>query len=175
MSSRVVGLGHVGIFVQDLDHMSDFYEDFMGMHPTKSSEYAAFFSSDPARSDHEIALLAGRKSLDGDPVVQQISMQVETLDDLRDFVRRIKEAGLRIDHISSHVSAIGCYFRDPEDNPIEVFWLSGLDSWVVIARPIEVDRPDSEIMAELREWHDVVGHVGIGEQPDEATIAAMRR
>lgn len=175
MSSRVVGLGHVGIFVQDLNRMRAFFEDFMGMHPTKVSEYGAFYSSDPTCSDHEIALISGRRSLDGAPVVQQISMRVETLDDLRDFVRRIKEDGLRIDHISSHVSAIGCYFRDPEDNPIEVFWLSGLASWVMIARPIDIDRPDSEIMAELHEWHGVVGHVGIGEQPDEATNAAMRR
>ena len=175
MSSRVVGLGHVGIFVQNLDRMKDFYDVFMGMHLTKVSEYGAFFSSDPDRSDHEIALLAGRESLTGPPVVQQISLQVEILDDLRDFVRRIKREGLRIDHISSHVSAIGCYFRDPEDNPIEVFWLSGLASWVMIARPIDIDRPDSDVMAELREWHGVVRHVGVGEVPDAATTVAMRR
>ena len=52
-------------------------------------------------------------------------MRVDSLDDLRDFKGRILERGYKLDRIVSHASAIGCYFRDPENNPTEVFWLTG--------------------------------------------------
>ena len=29
MAARIAGLGHVGIYVQDLDRMAAFYRDFM--------------------------------------------------------------------------------------------------------------------------------------------------
>ena len=35
MSAKVKGLGHIGFYVQDLDLMKDFYENFMGMTLTK--------------------------------------------------------------------------------------------------------------------------------------------
>ena len=77
MSARIAGLGHVGIYVQDLGRMSGFYRDFMGMTLTKSSDAMAFFSSDPERSDHEIALMTGRQSLEDPHLIQQISLRVE--------------------------------------------------------------------------------------------------
>ncbi|HVA24410.1 MAG TPA: VOC family protein [Chloroflexota bacterium] len=102
--SRVVGLGHVGIYCWDLKKMTDFYQHFMGMQLTKQNWQRGmiFLSSDPERSDHEIALMAGRPEGEQPHLIDQISMRVETLADLRDFVRRIREAGLRIDHIVSH-------------------------------------------------------------------------
>src|SRR5262245_8553929 len=115
MSSRVVGLGHVGIYVQDLDKMSAFYSDFIGMKVTKKSKTMTFLSSDPGRSEHEIALMTGRPSAEDPHLINQISMRVETLDDLRDFHRRMQEQDYKIDRIVTHASAIGCYFRDPEN------------------------------------------------------------
>ena len=35
--SKVVGLGHIGLFVRDVDRMATFYRDFMGMQVTKRS------------------------------------------------------------------------------------------------------------------------------------------
>src|SRR6185437_16083199 len=102
MSARVVGLGHVGIYVQDLDKMKAFYQDFMGMTLTKVSDQSAFFSTDPDRTDHEIALMPGRPSADDPHLIQQISMRVETLDDLRDFYRRIKAQGYQLDSLVTH-------------------------------------------------------------------------
>jgi len=58
---RVIGLGHVGVFCRDLDEMESFYRDFLGLLVTKKRPGSmVFLSSDPARSDHEIALMTGR-------------------------------------------------------------------------------------------------------------------
>lgn len=170
--SRVVGLGHVGIYCWDLRKMVDFYQDFMGMQLTKQNWKTGmiFLSTDPDRSDHEIALMRGRPPGEEPRLINQISMRVETLDDLRDFARRIREAGLKIDEIVSHCSAIGCYFFDPEGNRTEVFWLTGKACWVPALKPVDVEHlSDGEIMAIVNEQYARLGHV----QPGEVLEPAM--
>jgi len=57
---RVTGLGHLGIYVRDLERMTAFYRDFLGMQVTKQSPgRAVFLSSNPDEVDHEIALMTG--------------------------------------------------------------------------------------------------------------------
>src|SRR5262245_42288170 len=114
--------------------MVAFYRDFLGMQVTKQNWATGivFLSSDAERSDHEIALVRGRPQDDDPHLINQISMRVATLDDLRDFHRRIKADGYQIQRLVSHASAIGCYFFDPEGNTTEVFWVTGRPSWVPI-------------------------------------------
>jgi catechol 2,3-dioxygenase len=173
--SRVVGLGHIGLFVRDIDRMAAFYRDFMGMRVTKrgADGRAVFLSADPEQVDHEIALMSGRPVDDGPELIQQISLRVESLDDLRDFKRRILEAGYKIDRIVTHLSAIGCYFFDPEGNRTEVFWLTGRPSWVMVGIPIDIDRADAEIMAEIDRVWEQTRHVAMGTVPDAAAVEAM--
>jgi catechol-2,3-dioxygenase len=175
MAARVRGLGHVGFLVHDLDVMRDFYQNFMGMTLTKSGPNGAFFSADPVAVDHEIAMVRGRPSLEDPHWIQQISMRVDTLDDVRDFKQRIQEKGYKIDRIVTHASAIGCYFRDPEGNPTEVFWLTGLQSWAIVGIPIDIDQPDDKVMAEVRRVWETVQNVEMGKTPDAATQEAIRR
>jgi catechol-2,3-dioxygenase len=148
----------------------------MGMQVTKQSPgRAVFLSSDPERVDHEIALMTGRAADQGPQLIQQISLRVETLNDLRDFKRRILQQGYQIDNIVTHLSAIGCYFFDPEGNRTEVFWLTGRPSWVMVGVPIDIDRPDDEILAQIDRVWDQTRHVAMGTPPDAAAVAAMQR
>jgi catechol 2,3-dioxygenase-like lactoylglutathione lyase family enzyme len=174
MSAKVKGLGHIGFYVNDLELMKDFYSNFMGMTLTKVGPIGAFFSADPEAVDHEIALMNGRPSLEDPHWIQQISMRVDSLDDLRDFKRRILEHGYKLDRIVTHASAIGCYFRDPENNPTEVFWLTGLTSWAQIGIPIDIDQSDAEVMAEVRRSWDTVQNVEMGKPPSPETQEAIR-
>ena len=174
MSAKVNGLGHIGFYVQDLELMKDFYANFMGMTLTKVGPLGAFFSADPEGVDHEIALINGRTSLDDPHWIQQISMRVDSLDDLRDFKRRILEHGYKLDHIVTHASAIGCYFRDPEGNPTEVFWLTGHTSWAQIGVPIDIDQSDEEVMADVDRSFDLAQNVEMGKAADPETQAAIR-
>jgi catechol-2,3-dioxygenase len=179
--ARVAGLGHIGIYVRDLERMTAFYRDFLGMQITKQSPgRAVFLSSDPERVDHEIALMTGRAQDQDQPqdsprLIQQISLRVPSLDDLRTFKSRILAEGYQIDQLVTHLSAIGCYFFDPEGNRTEVFWLTGRPSWIMIGVPIDIDRPDAEIMATIDHIWEQTRHVAMGTPPDEAALAAMQR
>ena len=141
---------------------------------TKVGPLGAFFSADPESCDHEIALITGRPSLEGLHWIQQVSMSVDSLDDLRDFKRRTGEKGYKVDRIISHASAIGCYFRDPEDNPIEVFWLTGHTSWEQISIPIDIDQSDDEVMAAVNRSFDGAQNVEMGKATSTETQAAIR-
>ena len=149
--ARVAGLGHVGIYVRDLEKMVAFYRDFLGMQVTKQNwaRGMVFLSSDPAASDHEIALMRGRPDGEDPHLLDQISMRVETLDDLRDFHRRVQAEHFKIDRVVNHGSGLGCYFFDPEGNRTEVFWRTGRDCWQPTGEPIDLTQSDEAILAEI--------------------------
>lgn len=155
---RVTGLGHVGIYVRDLERMVAFYRDLLGMQVTKQNWRAGivFLSADPQAVDHEIALMRGRPAADDAKLIQQISLRVASLDDLRIFRRRLVAEGYRIEGVVNHASAIGCYFFDPEGNRTEVFWVTGRPCWVPTANPLDIERPDAEVLADVdRVWHEL--------------------
>ena len=161
---RVTGLGHVGIYVRDLEQMVAFYRDVLGMQITKQNwrAGAVFLSANPEAVDHEIALMRGRPEGEEPHLINQISMRVETLDDLRAFRRRLLAEGYRIDTIANHGSAIGCYFFDPEGNRTEVFWVTGRSCWVPNSDPIDIEQPDAAVLAEVDRVWERIGHVPVG-------------
>jgi catechol 2,3-dioxygenase-like lactoylglutathione lyase family enzyme len=173
----VTGLGHVGIYVRDLERMVAFYRDLLGMQVTKQNWRLGivFLSADPVAVDHEIALMRGRPSGDDPHLIQQISMRVASLDDLRAFHRRLRADGYRIERVVNHASAIGCYFLDPEGNRTEVFWLTGRASWVPVANPIDIEQPDAAVLAEVDRLWEQVRDVPVGgtmaEEPATLEIA----
>jgi catechol 2,3-dioxygenase-like lactoylglutathione lyase family enzyme len=176
--ARVTRLGHVGIYVRDLERMVAFYRDLLGMRVTKQNWTAGmvFLSADPDAVDHEIALMRGRPSPDDPHLIQQISMGVDSLDDLRVFHRRLVAEGYRVERVVNHASAIGCYFFDPEGNRTEVFWVTGRPCWVPTATPIDIHQPDEVVMAEVdRVWHRL-RHVPVGGRLEEepATLELAR-
>ncbi len=162
--ARVTGLGHIGIYVRDLEGMVAFYRDTMGMQVTKQNWRlgAVFLSANPEAVDHEIALMRGRPSADDPHLIQQISMRVESLADLRTFHRRLVTEGYRIERVVNHASAIGCYFFDPEGNRTEVFWVTGRPSWVPVATPIDIEQSDEAVLAEVDKLWNQVRHVPVG-------------
>ena len=170
----VLGLGHFGYYVRDLEVIKDFWGNSMGMTLTKCSDGAAFYSADPHGVDHEIAIMQGRGDLDGAPLIQQLSLRVDSLDTVRDFKRRAIEKGYKIDRLVTHASAIGLYFRDPEGNCVETFWLTGLPSWAIVSVPIDIDRPDAEVMADVQRVWEISKQVEMGVMPPDALKVAIR-
>ena len=170
---RVLGLGHIGIYCRDLERMVAFYRDFLGMTVTKQDweRGMIFLSAEPQSVDHEIALMRGRPD-NGDPhLINQISMRVASLDDVRTFYRQIKAAGYKIQRVVTHASAVGCYFFDPEDNVAEVFWLTGKPCWVPYSEPIDLEQTDDAVLAEIDRAWQRLRHVPVGGQL-EAPVAA---
>ena len=162
--ARVSGLGHVGIYVRDLERMVAFYRDTLGLTVTKQNWRAGvvFLSANPDAVDHEIALMRGRPENDNPHLINQISLKVTSLDDLRDFHQRILAAGYQIERVVNHGSAIGCYFLDPEGNTTEVFWRTHRDCWVPTGDPVDLSQSDEVILAEVDRAADRSRDVPVG-------------
>lgn len=148
---KVSRLGHVGLFVKDPEVMLEFYSDFLGMTVTDRDERRVFLSSQPDKEHHEV-LLAKNEERHTDP--QQLSFVVDSLADLRTFYGQIVERGFAIDHVSNHGNAFGCYFRDPEDNRVEVYWHTGKDWPQPYSKPIDLSLSEKELL-------DILDHMTV--------------
>ena len=122
MSYRPKYLGHVNIYVRNVERSHKWYEDVLGLH---TYDYmpgrAAFMSADQEQS-HEVALM----QVGDDAPLQQkrqvglnhMAWMMHSLDDLKDAYQRLKELNVPIEHVSDHGISIGIYFRDPDGNGI---------------------------------------------------------
>jgi catechol-2,3-dioxygenase len=140
---KVTGLGHVGLYVRELEVMKEFYSDFLGLTVTDRDERRVFLSARPGEEHHEV-LLAKNDEHHTDP--QQLSFPVETLADLREFYAQIVERNYHIDHVNNHGNAFGCYFHDPEGNRVEVYWHTGLDWPQPYGVPVDLFLSEEDLM-----------------------------
>ena len=118
--AKIEGLGHVGIYAEDIMKQRDFYSRVMGLEIADEDldgRGMTFLSSDPEREHHEFVLMKGRVTSGDAKVIQQISFIVPGLDDLKEYHQRIKLEGVQIDRIVSHGNAFGMYFFDPGRQP----------------------------------------------------------
>src|ERR671922_3085210 len=93
---RVTSLGHVGLYVRDVERSKTFYRDILGL--TVSDENpktgSAFMTAKGRLEEHhELLLVPGRE--DG-KVVQQISFRCASLADVKKFYRLFLEQNVPI-------------------------------------------------------------------------------
>lgn len=144
-------LSHMGIHVQDLPRMEDFYTKVMGLVVTDRGKAFKFpidlvFLSSRPNAHHQLVLATGRPKDADYSVINQMSFEVASLDELREMNRRVKEASVT-DFIGiNHGNAWSIYFRDPEGNRIEVY----LDSPWHVPQPhgddLDLDMSDEEVL-----------------------------
>jgi len=133
--------------------------------PSRTGAPASFFSVlIPNEPTMRSRCFRGRPNDADSRVINQISLRVESLDDLRVVYRRLIDARLKIDAVVNHVSALGCYYFDPEGNRSEVFWVTGRACWVPIAHLIDIEQPDKAVLAEIDALWKRLRHVGIGKR-----------
>ncbi|MBL6617975.1 MAG: VOC family protein [Reyranella sp.] len=126
MSFRPKCLAHVNVFVRDVERSHAWYADLLGLH---TYDYrpgrAAFLSADEEQS-HEIALMEVGANAPlqarGQVGLNHMAWRVETLDDLKEFYRRLKDRGVSIASVVDHGISLGIYFHDPDGNGIEVYY-----------------------------------------------------
>ena len=151
---RVSALGHVGLFVNDLQRMRDFYTRVLGMTVTDESaeRRMVFLSARPTEEHHELLLMAGRTGAEDARVVQQISFHAETIDDVRAFHRDLRAEGVPIDSVVTHGNTASIYFRDPEDNRLEIYYSLPVEWPQPFRAPIDLTQSGERV---LRQIHDV--------------------
>ena len=66
------------------------------------------------------------------------------------FHERLEEQGVTFDMIVSHGNAVGMYFRDPEENRLEIYWATGLQARQPYLETVDLSEPPDEIMRKIR-------------------------
>jgi catechol-2,3-dioxygenase len=119
-------LGHLVLYVRDLERSRRFYRDVLGWREIGTvAEWAVAFSS--GRTHHELLLI--QTSPDAAPIPREprvglyhFGLKVgETDDQLRDAVAQLRAAGVPIVGMSDHTVTHSVYITDPDGNEIELY------------------------------------------------------
>ncbi len=123
---EVKELGHVVLYVHDLEISRGFYRDVLGWHEIAGSEHQmAMYSS--GRTHHELLLIEVGPDAQPIPPGRRVGMyhfglKVGTTDDeLREAYQTLVNAGAQIVGSSDHGVTHSLYIKDPDGNEIEVY------------------------------------------------------
>lgn len=130
---EVKELGHLVLYVRDIDRSSHFYRDVLGWRqilpkPGEQSDMPmAMFSAPSGRTHHELLLIEVGADAAPIPRGRRIGMYHfglkvgDTDDELREAVSKLKEAGVPILGASDHTVSHSLYIADPDGNEIELY------------------------------------------------------
>lgn len=168
----IAELGHVGLYVTDLERQQAFYRDVLGLTVTDADLDAGlvFMSSRPDVEHHELLLchVADRSSS-----VQQVSFRCESLDDVTRFHRRFVDEGVTIERTVTHGNAVGVYFEDPEGNRCEVYWQTGREARQPFAVKLDLAHDHHDILQAVDDAVERYGSTGTYGQAASALAAEL--
>ena len=141
---QIKELGHVVLYVRDIERSRMFYRDVLGFREIFGGPSAAVYSS--GRTHHELLLLAVGPDAQPIPQGRRVGMYHFGLkvgdsdDELRAARDAVIAAGATIVGSSDHAVTHSLYLRDPDGNEIELYVdVPGVD-WkkdpsLILARP----------------------------------------
>jgi catechol 2,3-dioxygenase len=149
MSRINFSLNHVGIYVIDIDAMTDFYTSFFGFVVTDERtdmNPIRFLTMSP--DEHHQLLLASGRAPNSVSTVAQISFLLDDFSQLRQVHERA-QADPRITKIWTldHGNSWTVYFRDPEENIIETYVHTPWHVSQPYGTPIDFALSDTDIFA----------------------------
>ena len=126
-------LGHIVLYVRNIERSAAFYGDVLGWKQLKSSSGngplgrmpVALFSS--GRTHHELLLIEVGEDAQPLPRGRHVGLYHFGLkvgdsdDELRAAVRRCQEAGVTVVGMSDHTVSHSLYIEDPDGNEIELY------------------------------------------------------
>lgn len=150
---EVKELGHLVLYVRNLERSVRFYRDVLGWRPILGGDddplpfRAAAFNAPSNRTHHELLLIEVGEDAAGLPPGRRIGLYHFGLkvgdsdDELRDALRVLQDNGITILGASDHTVTHSLYIADPDGNEIELFIdVPGVD-WrndpTLIAAPIK--------------------------------------
>jgi catechol-2,3-dioxygenase len=123
---KIQELGHVVLYVRDLEKSRNFYRDVLGFRELHAVDHAmAVYSA--GRTHHELLLIQVGQGATPIPRGPRVGMYHfglkigESDDDLRDAVTTLREAGVKIVGASDHTVTHSLYIEDPDGNEIELY------------------------------------------------------
>jgi len=123
---RIKELGHVVLYVSNLERSRYFYRDVLGWNEiTGERSGAAMFST--GRTHHELLLIEVGESAQAIPQGRRVGMyhfglKVGTTDDeLVAAIQEVQTAGVTIVGASDHGVTHSLYIQDPDGNEVELY------------------------------------------------------
>jgi catechol-2,3-dioxygenase len=125
---QIKELGHLVLYVRSLQRSVAFYRDVLGWHqvvPDVPGMPAAAFSS--GRTHHELLLIEVGENAQAIPQGRRVGMYHfglkvgDTDDELREALRAVQSAGVRVVGASDHTVTHSLYIQDPDGNEIELY------------------------------------------------------
>ena len=143
---EVKELGHVVLYVRDMERSSRFYKDVLGWREVaRMGRWGVAFSS--GRTHHELLLIEVGKDAQPIPQGRRVGMYHfglkvgESDDELREALARLKEAEVPIVGMSDHTVTHSVYILDPDGNEIELY--------IDVQPPVWKERPEA-VMAPIK-------------------------
>src|SRR5690606_38371195 len=147
-------LTHVGIYVQDLKKMKEFYCAHLGMivsdEGSMNGRELAFLSRSE-NEHHQIVMIYDPGHLPGVSSLGQISFRLKDLEALRSYYLLLKSLNISGLEGRNHGNSWSFYFMDPEDNKIEVYVPSHWHVAQPWRAPLDLTKSVSEIEQETQE------------------------
>jgi len=149
----ITGLGHTGLWVNDLAAMRDFYERVLGLEVTDADDELGivFFSAQPELEHHEFVLQVGRTAPAGAKLPHQISWRVDSIETIIDFHHTFRDEGIPVQQEVTHGNAIGIYFFDPEGNRNEVYLKLDREVQQPFRKTLNLDQTPEQVMADVED------------------------
>lgn len=128
-----VGIGHVHLKVADLDRALAFYHGVLGFEVMqRMGDQAAFLSA--GGYHHHIGLNTWQSRGGGPPPpgttgLFHVAIRYPDRRTLADALRRLVDAGVRLDGAADHGVSEALYLRDPDGNGVELMWDRPREAW----------------------------------------------
>jgi catechol 2,3-dioxygenase len=123
---EVKELGHIVLYVRDLERSRRFYGEVLGWKEiAQLGGQGAVFSS--GRTHHELLLLEVGSEATPIPPGPRVGMYHfglkvgETDQELRDALDRLTESGVKVNGAADHTVTHSLYIEDPDGNEIELY------------------------------------------------------
>lgn len=126
-------IGHVHLKVADIERSLRFYRDVLGFEVTQRyGDQAAFLSA--GGYHHHIAIntwesLGGKPPAAGTTGLYHLAILYPNRTELADALRRLINAGIRLEGASDHGVSEALYLRDPDGNGVELYWDLPQEQW----------------------------------------------
>jgi len=127
----ITRLNHAVLYVRDAGRAAEFYKSVFEMESVMEMPGAAFLKAKDSHNDHDLGLFSlgdDAKILPRGSAVglYHLAWQVETLNDLVDFERKLRELDLFVG-ATDHGATKSVYGKDLDDNEFEIMWQVPLD------------------------------------------------
>ena len=157
-------IAHVVVKVRDLERSRKFYTEILGMQVMKDvSEIKAVFLSFNGQDHHEVALFQIGPQAEG-PKMNQVGLlhfafRLRSEEELRAAYKELKEKGVPVTFTVNHGVTKSVYFRDPDDNELEVYCDNNPEEYIQMPNAYlgteklefaKADKGLAEMLAEMR-------------------------